>query len=411
MSKIRSVKERYAIQEQCLKERLEQIVPFAMERSGADVWLHISREYNEDPTFRALFPPMYPTARRLTILAFVRTDEGVRRFHLAMPDEDLERFYERYWVDWRNEPQLDALARLFEEYRPERIAVNRSTGFAVVDGLSSGCREILEAGLPAKWVERMYADDELALKVMEIRTPTELELMPEVADIAYGILEEMYTPQNVVPGVTTTQDLEWFMRQRTVDLGLDYWFEPTMDIERPGVDESRITGTILPGDLLHCDFGIRYLNMCTDTQRLAYVPLPGETELPRELAAAMKVNNRFQDIVRENMICGRTGNEVFAVALAQAHEEGIDAMLYSHPCNMYGHGPGPTIGLWSNQGPVPVHGDVRVDENTVWALELNVKAPAQGRDKCFIYTEETVMLDNEGVHFLHEGRDRITFIS
>ncbi len=86
-------------------------------------------------------------------------------------------------------------------------------------------------------------------------------------------------------------------------------------------------------------------------------------------------------------------------------------MLYSHPCNMYGHGPGPTIGLWSNQGEIPVHGDVVVDENTCWALELNVQAPAQGREKCFIYTEETVLLDSAGVHFLHEGRDQITFIA
>lgn len=411
MPKIRSVKERYEIQERCLRERLEQIVPVAMERSGADIWLHISREYNEDPTFRALFPPLYPTARRLTILAFVRTGEGVRRFHLSMPDEDLERFYEHYWTNWRVEPQMAALTRLFEEYNPEHIAVNRSQNFAVADGLSAGCDALLREGLDEHWISRMYADDTLPLKVMELRTPTEMELMPEVADVSYSILEEMYTPENVKPGVTTTQDLEFFMRQRTVDLGLEYWFEPTMDIERAGVDESRITGVIQEGDLLHCDFGIRYMNMMTDSQRLAYVPRTGEHELPRELVDAMAVNNRFQDIVRENMVPGRTGNEVFAASLAAAKAEGIDAMLYSHPCNMYGHGPGPTIGLWSNQGVIPVHGDVVVDKNTCWALELNVQAPAQGREKCFIYTEETVLLDSTGVHFLHEGRDQITFIA
>ena len=410
MIKVRSVRERYEIQERCLKERLERIVPQAMEQSGADIWLHVSREYNEDPTFRALFPPMYPTARRLTILAFVKTEEGVRRFHVAMPDEDLERFYERYWIDWREEPQMAALQRLFEEYQPRTIAVDRSKNFAVADGLSAGCEALLLEGLDETWTSRMYADDVFPIKVMELRTPTEMELMPEVADVSYSILEEMYTSEVVKPGITTTQDLEFFMRQRAVDLGLEYWFEPTMDIERAGVDESRITGVIEPGDLLHCDFGIRYMNMMTDSQRLAYVARPGETEIPSELVDALAVNNRFQDIVCENMVPGRTGNEVFEASLAAAREEGIDAMLYSHPCNMYGHGPGPTIGLWSNQGPIPVAGDVRVDENTCWALELNVKAPAQGRDKCFIYTEETIMLDSEGVHYLHEGRDKITFI-
>ena len=284
MIKVRSVRERYEIQERCLKERLERIVPQAMEQSGADIWLHVSREYNEDPTFRALFPPMYPTARRLTILAFVKTDEGVRRFHVAMPDEDLERFYERSWIDWREEPQMAALQRLFEEYQPRTIAVDRSKNFAVADGLSAGCEALLLEGLDETWTSRMYADDVFPIKVMELRTPTEMELMPEVADVSYSILEEMYTSEVVKPGITTTQDLEFFMRQRAVDLGLEYWFEPTMDIERAGVDESRITGVIEPGDLLHCDFGIRYMNMMTDSQRLAYVARPGETEIPSELA-------------------------------------------------------------------------------------------------------------------------------
>ena len=303
MIKLRSVRERYEIQERCLKERLEGIVPQAMEQSGADIWLHVSREYNEDPTFRALFPPMYPTARRLTILAFVKTGEGVRRFHVAMPDEDLERFYERYWVNWREEPQMVALQRLFEEFQPQTIAVDRSKNFAVADGLSAGCEALLLEGLDEKWTSRMYADDVFPIKVMELRTPTEMELMPEVANVSYSILEEMYTPEVVKPGVTTTEDLEFFMRQRTVDLGLEYWFEPTMDIERPGVDESRITGVIEPGDLLHCDFGIRYMNMMTDSQRLAYVARPGETEIPAELAEALAVNNRFPGPLSA---CGRT---------------------------------------------------------------------------------------------------------
>ena len=44
---------------------------------------------------------------------------------------------------------------------------------------------------------------------------------------------------------------------------------------------------IEPGDLLHCDFGIRYMNMMTDSQRLAYVARPGETEIPSELVDAL----------------------------------------------------------------------------------------------------------------------------
>ena len=75
-----------------------------------------------------------------------------------------------------------------------------------------------------------------------------------------------------------------------------------MDLQREGEAGERITGVIQRGDLLHCDFGIRYLNMCTDTQRLAYVAREGESEVPEDLRNGMKVNNRFQDIVRENIL-------------------------------------------------------------------------------------------------------------
>ena len=36
-----------------------------------------------------------------------------------------------------------------------------------------------------------------------------MELMPEVADVSYSIVEEMYTSEVVKPGITTTQDLEF----------------------------------------------------------------------------------------------------------------------------------------------------------------------------------------------------------
>ena len=304
---------------------------------------------------------------------------------------------------------MDALKRLLEQYDPQKIAINASANFAFCDGLSMGIYTEWMKELDEKWLDRMISDDHLGLKLMERRTATELKLLPEVVEAAFSVMNAMYTSQNVIPGKTTTQDLEWFMMQSVKDMGLDYWFEPTMDLQREGEDGERLSGVIQRGDLLHCDFGIRYMNMCTDTQRLAYVAHEGETEVPEDLRNGMKVNNRFQDIVRENMKPGRTGNEVLMAALDQAKAEGIQATLYSHPCNMYGHGPGPTIGLWNQQSEIPVKGDIELDVNTTYALELNVKVPCKNKDY-YIYTEETVLLDENGVQFLYEGRDQITLI-
>ena len=139
------------------------------------------------------------------------------------------------------------------------------------------------------------------------------------------------------------------------------------------------------------------------------LPKRERTQIPDDLLHGMAVNNHFQDIVRSCMKAGKTGNEVLLEALAKAKEEGIEATLYSHPCNMYGHGPGPTIGLWNQQAAIPVKGDVELDNGTTYALELNVKVPCSKKDYYF-YTEETVLLDENGVQFLYKDRDKITLI-
>lgn len=403
--KIRSLKEQYAIKDQCLKERLEIILPQVMEDADVDMWIVASKEYHEDPTFKAMVPAEYLTARRITMFAFSKEADGIHRYSLSMPDKSVAKFYESKW-QFGKEDQMVALKRLIEEKNPKKIALNMSKEFAVCDGFSIGLYQMFKESLGEDIMNKMVNDDLLAMKFMEIRTPTELKLMPEVMSVAHDIMERMYTTDVIKPGITTTNDLEWFMKEEVNKLGLTYWFEPTMDLQRKNGDESRYDSCVIQkGDLLHCDFGIYYMNMCTDTQRLGYVANDDEDTMPQYLLDGMKVGNRFQDIVRENMIVGRTGNEVFEAAMKQAKEEGIQAMLYSHPCNMYGHGPGPTIGLFSNQNAIPIKGDVKLSNNTVYALELNVKV-----DDYYYFLEETVALTDDGVNFLYKDRDKITFI-
>ena len=376
-----------------------------MEDADVDMWIVASKEYHEDPTFKAMVPAEYLTARRITMFAFSKEADGIHRYSLSMPDKSVAKFYESKW-QFGKEDQMVALKRLIEEKDPKRIALNMSKEFAVCDGFSIGLYQMFKESLGEDIMNKMVNDDLLAMKFMEIRTPTELKLMPEVMSVAHDIMERMYTTDVIKPGITTTNDLEWFMKEEVNKLGLTYWFEPTMDLQRKNGDESRYDSCVIQkGDLLHCDFGIYYMNMCTDTQRLGYVAKDDEDTMPQSLLDGMKVGNRFQDIVRENMIVGRTGNEVFEAAMKQAKEEGIQAMLYSHPCNMYGHGPGPTIGLFSNQNAIPVKGDVKLSNNTVYALELNVKV-----DDYYYFLEETVALADDGVNFLYKDRDKITFI-
>ena len=337
MFQIKTVKEQAALQDQILKERLDFLLPKVMANSEADAWIIASKEYHEDLLFPLLVPASYLTARRITILAFVKDHGKIRRFSISLPDEDLEQYYEPYY-DYQKESQIEALNRLFCEFDVQHIAWNTSEDSAFADGLSSGLYKQFQREIDDCYVEKFMEDKLLAIKLMEIRTETEKSLYPHVLEAAFSVIEDTFSKASIVPGVTTCADLEWHMKQKVQDMGLTFWFSPTIDLQREG-EGPRYYGVIEKGDLLHCDFGIRYMNLCTDTQRNAYVAKDGETQLPEKIRKGFAVNNRFQDIVRENFALGRTGNEVFTAAITQAKKEGIKPCLYSHPCNVYGHGP------------------------------------------------------------------------
>jgi Xaa-Pro aminopeptidase len=231
----------------------------------------------------------------------------------------------------------------------------------------------------------------------------------------HDVIAEAYSPAVLVAGTTTALDLAWWIRQRFHDLGVEPWFQPGVTLQRAGVPLVEARGALLPavplaaviepGDLVHCDVGLSSLGLRTDTQRNAYVLRPGECEAPAGLREALRVGNRMQDLTTGALVAGRTGNEVLATARAAAAAEGIDADVYSHPVGFHGHGAGPAIGLWDEQGRVPGPGDYPVHSDTVYALELAVRraVPEWGGQCVRMALEQGIALTDDGVEYL-DGR-------
>ncbi|MBQ5805406.1 MAG: M24 family metallopeptidase [Erysipelotrichaceae bacterium] len=405
-----SLKKQYEIADQCLKERLETVLPKVMEECGIECWLIACREYNEDPIMKFITPCHFPTARRLSIFVFYHRGDITRRISVSRPDPDLARFYEREY-DVKNETQMEALTRVLRQLDPKNIAIDVSKqDYAYTDGLSHSLYEMFRKELPDDLTDRFVSADLLGIRYLETRTATELKYYPEVMKEAMEIIEAAFSDEVIRPGKTTCRDVMDFMEQMTNDKGLTLWFPATVDLQRQGgmLEEDTV---IEKGDLLHCDFGIVYLNLCTDTQRLAYVARDNETDLPEELKQAMKRNNLFQDIVRSNMAKGLSGNETFKLSVEEGKKAGLRPLLYSHPCGLFGHSAGPTIGLWDNQsGEIP-HGSLLIREDTSYALELSILEYLEMyRQDTYIFTEETVVYHDGEVSFLTENRDRIKLL-
>jgi Xaa-Pro aminopeptidase len=191
-------------------------------------------------------------------------------------------------------------------------------------------------------------------------------------ELVWSMTQEMFSSKTITAGKTRTSDLVWWWRQRVNDLGLGTWFQPSVDVQRKGKTAADVGDDpiIEAGDLLHCDVGITVARLNTDTQHLAYVLRPGETDAPEGLRRALANANAMQDIVMDELRPGLSGNEVLAASLARMKAKKIAGTIYSHPIGLHGHGAGPLIGLWDYQDGVPGRGDAKVIPSMWWSIEL-----------------------------------------
>lgn len=397
---ILTLREQAAVYDGWLEYRLDHILPQLMREEGIDMWLVICRENDEDPVFFSLVPFNTMFASRTSMLVFFdRGEAGLER--LTVSRRGIGRLYKSVWEPEKVE-QWARLAQIIKERNPKKIAIDESETFNFGDGLTATLKRQLMTALPRDLAPRVQSAERLAIRWLERRTPQELEVYPQIVAIAHGIIAEAFSSAVITPGATTTDDVEWWMRERTRQLGLTNWFHPDVDIQRPKDSPYKDGNVIHRGDLLHCDFGITYLKLCTDTQQLAYVLKDGERDAPKGLKDALAQGNRLQDIQVAEMKAGRTGNQALAAALARAKAEGLRPSLYTHPLGVHGHAAGTLIGMWDMQNGVPGIGDYPFFDDTVHSIELNVTTtvPEWGTQDVRIPLEQDAVLSKDGVRFL-----------
>jgi hypothetical protein len=392
-----------------LRERLETLLPELMREVGIDMWLVINREYAEDPVYFSLVPEPVFAARRTTMLVFHDRgpEQGLER--LTVSRYPLGGLYEAAWEGGDLDEQWQRLAEVIAERSPDRIGINTSLTWPVADGMTAALQEKLFEVLPRASKDRVTSAEELVVRWLETRSELELRFYPQIVSLARGVIDEAFSNRVITPGLTTTEDVAWFMRQRFADLDLDIWFMPDVNVQRRGgtceADDpfcGESPQVIQPGDILHTDVGICYLRLCTDTQEMGYVLAAGEEGVPPGLREALAQGNRWQDLLTGEFTTGRTGNQILAAALDSAQASDIAASVYSHPIGYFGHAPGPTIGMWDNQGPTHGRGDWKLFPNTAYAIEGNVKAkiPEWDDQLVQIKLEQSAIFDGSRVLYL-----------
>lgn len=414
---ILSERQRAQVINNILKDRLDNVLPIVMDKSNIDMWILISREYNEDPVLKTFFPAEWLNARRRTILLFYRNINNNTTEKLAVARYN---FGDNILSAWNKEVQPNQwkrLVELIEERNPKRIGINYSKDFNISDGLDKTDYDEFMSHLPVSLKDKIVSAETLSNLWIETRTEKEMNVYNTIIDLTHNIIKEAFSNNTIKVGKTSTTDLEWWMRQKLTDLGLNTWFHPTVDIQRSNefnndhLDSfsNRPENKIINyGDLLHCDFGINYLRLNSDCQQMAYVMRESDKEVPKFLQTAFDKGNQLQDILTNNFVEGKSGNEILLKSLDEAKYLDLKPSIYTHPLGSYGHSSGPTIGMWDSQQGVPGAGDYPLNYKTVYAIELNITTyiPEWKRD-IKIMLEEAGYYSEEGFRYINSRQTKI----
>jgi Xaa-Pro aminopeptidase len=419
-----TLRDQAATQQRWLDRRMETVLPALMRKHRFDAWVVPMREYNEDPVFSSLVSATTMAARRRTIYVFIDPcgpggsagcTKPIERIALggtsqggvfaalrstkraAGPAGGQVQQQAELWGD----EQWSALKTLLEEKKPQVIGIDLSRVTAFSDGLSAGELEGMREGVGPVIAKKFKPAGDLPMELIATRLAEEAEFYRGMQEVVWGIIDTAFSNVVITPGVTRTDDVVWWMRQKVNDLGLGTWFHPSVEVQRRGATDAQLGANpiIQKGDVLHCDFGITALRLNTDTQHMGYVLRDGETEPPPGLKAALANSNKLQDIVMTEIRPGRTGNEILMSARSRMKAAGIDGTVYTHPIGMNGHGAGPLIGLWDYQDGVPGRGDHRVIANMWFSIELQAttSVPEWNNQPVRSAQEEDAVVGADGV--------------
>ena len=413
-------KERAKVINEILKDRFENVLPKLMDRTGIDMWILISREYNEDPVLKTMLPAEWLNARRRTIILFYRDKAKNTLDKLAVARYNFGENIISAW-DKEVEPnQWKRLNQLIEERNPKTIGINYSKHFNIADGIDKTDYEEFVANISKENRDKIISAQKLATAWIETRTAREMKIFSDIIEITHNIIKEAFSSKVIEVGATTTTDVEWWMRQKVTNMGLETWFHPSVDIQRyteENKDHLRSFSNrpdrkiIQKGDLLHCDFGITYLRLNSDCQQMAYVMKDDETKVPVFLKKAFNKGNKLQDILTSNFIEGDSGNTILLNSLNQAVNSDLRPSIYTHPLGSYGHSSGPTIGMWDSQSGVKGNGDYPLYKNTVYAIELNITSYIEEWSRDIrIMLEEAGYFGEEGFRYVNQRQTEIRSI-
>jgi len=393
-----------ALHEAAVKsEKMRLHLQPAMRRNNIDMWIIMSREFHPDPILD-LFGGYGISGWYGHRNAYVFFDPGG-----DMPLEStifgthqsnhMLKFFDR--IESYGEEGLKPHLREYLKFvDPDRIAINRSRTVSMADGITAEMLAYLEDAIGEPYVSRLESSESLIFDYVGTRTDAELEIETAASWQTWNILRRAFSNEVISPGQTSLMDVWGWIVDEWKSQHLEFNFPPGLTIHRQGeVDgiSASANPTILPGDIIHVDFGVRLMGLVTDQQHLAYVLRPGESAAPEGLQEAFRQSALVAQMYAEELKPGISGVDVKEQIEKRAKGAEIDALIYGHTQGNWVHGVGArTVYDWPDRYGIFAVKPVKTRE--FWSIEFRTltEIPEWGGQSVPMPREEDAWIDNDG---------------
>ena len=435
----KDAKSRFEIMNTIRKDKLDLVLTGAMRDNNIDVWIHVIRRGDPDP---------------------MNLDFGVTMGHVIFTDNGSDRveraLFGHRFADIADETIYDIfgdeedITEYIAKRNPKTIAVNMSDWITVGDGLSYTDHQKLVKLLGKKYAKRLISSENVLTDFSVRRVQSEIITFANICEIQRRIMEKGL--RMIKPGKTTREEIGWWAQDELSKHGI---YPSLFGADMPGilyVGSNPKTGVIhredsgpyykfQRGDFISWDLGVHYMNYGTDYKRNAYILQEGETEPPEGLKHAWKRGLDAREIIRTNIIVGRTARETLSACASALEKAGyvytpytdffeqdkklIEALGsskksgFSIDCHTVGNTGNSEVSVGPSFAPFrdisangySGRGHLTIRENNLFAFEFMVHTwiPEWSR-RVSINFEDNAIVTSKGVEMLYPRNEKIILI-
>lgn len=219
---------RWEMMAQIRRDKFDYILPEVMRENGIDMWITVMREGLHDPLYEDLGRGYVGG-----VAYYVFTDRGVDRIERAALGISGYLLEENGAYDIVT-GSFD-LREFVAERDPQRIGINIAESIGAADGLSHTMYGALLETLGEPYAGRLVSAEKLISDFRSRRVATEIIAFGQAGEISRNIAERAFSNDVITPGVTTLEDVAWWMQDQLLARGLDSSFDmPSVYITGPG---------------------------------------------------------------------------------------------------------------------------------------------------------------------------------